>query len=256
MTVLRSLAFNVFYVLWTLVLGTVALPILGVCLATGRRMPVQRVARVWVGGFLVAAHRLIGLSWTTRGLEAVPQGPVIFAAKHQSAYDTFLFHRLLNDPVYVLKKELLALPLVGWYFRVTGMIAVDREAGASALKAMVRDARAALDQGSQIVIFPEGTRVAPGDERPYHPGVAALYSQLGVPVVPVAINSGVFWPRNGFFKRPGQVVIEFLPALEPGMPRKAFLATLHARIEERSRALVAEAEGRPVPPASPVPASD
>lgn len=232
----RSLLFNVFYVAWTAALGVLYLPLL----ALPRRFLLPGV-RLWVRGILGAARLLTGIRWRVEGRENLPSGPCIVAAKHQSAWETFFFHILLAEPVYILKKELLHIPLVGWYMRKAGMIGIDRKAGAGALKLMMRHAQAALDDGRQIVIFPEGTRVAPQASRPYQPGVAALYSRFGhrVPVVPVALNTGLFWGRRSFVKRPGEVVVRILPPVAPGLDKKAFLETLRTRIEDASTALCA-----------------
>ena len=165
-------------------------------------------------------------------------GPAILAAKHQSAWDTIVFYRVLDaDPVYVLKRELTWIPILGWYLRRVGMVAVDRKGGAAALRRMTATAHAALAEGRRIVIFPEGTRTAPGARRPYHPGVAALYAATDVPVVPVALDSGRYWPRRGFLKRPGTITLRILPPLPPGLARKAFVAELEHRIEEACAAL-------------------
>jgi 1-acyl-sn-glycerol-3-phosphate acyltransferase len=232
--VVRSILFNLFYVLWTLGLGLLYLPLLAVPGRMGRG-PV----RLWSRGILGAARVLLGIRWRVEGADHLPAGPCILAAKHQSAWETFFLHLYLSDPVYVLKKELLSIPFVGWYMRKTGMIAVDRAAGAGALKRMLRQAEAVLGAGRQIIIFPEGTRVAPDETRPYHPGVAALYGRFGaeVPVIPVALNSGLVWGRNSFVKRPGEVVVRILPPLPGGQSRKAFLSDLQARLDQASREL-------------------
>ena len=141
----------------------------------------------------------------------------------------------------MLKRELLWIPCYGWYARKAGMIPIDRGAGATALKAMLRRARAVMAQGRSILIFPEGTRTAVGTKRAYHPGVAALYTQLELPVVPVALNSGLFWPRRSFLKRPGRIVVEALAPLPPGLERRTFLTELQSRIETATERLVAEA---------------
>ena len=138
----------------------------------------------------------------------------------------------------MLTRELLWIPCYGWYARKAGMVPIDRGAGATALKAMVRRAREVVAERRPIVIFPEGTRTAVGAKRPYHPGVAALYTQLGLPVVPVAVNSGLFWPRRRFLKRPGRIIVEVLPPLPPGLDRKAFIAELQSRIEMATERLV------------------
>jgi 1-acyl-sn-glycerol-3-phosphate acyltransferase len=143
----------------------------------------------------------------------------------------------------VLKKELLAIPFWGWCAAKSGSIGVDRSAGASALKAMVRDVEDELARGTPIVIFPEGTRTEPGKRGTYHPGIAALYARTKAPVVPVALNSGVFWGRREFLKRPGTMILEFLPPLPAGLDRRTFMAELERRIEQASDKLVAEARG-------------
>jgi 1-acyl-sn-glycerol-3-phosphate acyltransferase len=148
-----------------------------------------------------------------------------------------MVHMLLHDPAVVLKKELLNIPVYGWYTRKTQMIAVDRTGGAKALKDMVAAAQRAAGQGRPIFIFPEGTRTAPGTEADYQPGVAALYKRLDLPVVPVALNSGLFWPRRSFLRKPGTIVVEFLPPIAAGMDRKAFMNVLRERIETATRRL-------------------
>ncbi|MGB8274798.1 MAG: lysophospholipid acyltransferase family protein, partial [Alphaproteobacteria bacterium] len=165
----------------------------------------------------------------------------VLAVKHQSAFETLALPLILGDPAFVVKRELFAIPLFGWFLARLGMIAIDRKAGAAALKSIVRRAKRALATGRHVVIFPEGTRVALHAKRPYHAGVAALYAMAGAPVVPVALDSGLYWRRRGFLKRPGRVVIEFLPPIAPGLDRDAFMAELQSRIEGATKRLVAEA---------------
>ncbi|MBB4266317.1 lysophospholipid acyltransferase family protein [Roseospira visakhapatnamensis] len=226
-TVLRSLAFNLIYVTWTAMLGVLYLPLL----AAPRRVVVG-ATKLWLAGLRATAWHVAGVRYRIEGLENLPAGPVIVAAKHQSAWDTFLFHGLLDDPAYVLKRELFRIPLVGWYMKAAGMVGIDRAAGASALKAMMRACGAVLAEGRQVIIFPEGTRTAPGDSRPYHPGVAALYQRFpDVPVVPVALNSGRVWHRKAFLKHPGVVSVRILPPMDRGLDRRRFLEDLRARVE-------------------------
>jgi 1-acyl-sn-glycerol-3-phosphate acyltransferase len=200
-------------------------------------------ARLWARGVMALLARLVGLRHQVRGSGHLPTGPVVLAAKHQSAWDTVIFYLLFDGPVYVLKKELLAIPIAGWYLRRVGMVGVDRRGGAPALKAMIAGVEAALADGRAVVIFPEGTRTAPGERRPYYPGVAALYTRLGAPVVPVALNSGLFWPRRAFLKRPGRIALEFLPPMAPGLGRRAFTAELERRIEYACARLAAAGPG-------------
>ncbi len=199
-----------------------------------------RGQEIWTRGIMVLMRVICGLTVEIRGRENIPTGAGLIASKHQSAFETMVFHALVNDPAMVLKKELLNIPIYGWYCRKTEMIAVDRKGHAAALKAMIAQARAALDNARQIVIFPEGTRSAVDSDLPYQPGIAALYSRLETPVTPVALNTGLFWPRKRFICRPGTLVIEFLPAIEAGLDRKAFMTRLRDDIESRTSDLVAE----------------
>ena len=236
MRVIRSAIFNLFFFsycfliplgLWVLMIG-------------GSRERFRRGVRSWPLGTLPALKLLVGITYEVRGLENLPVGPHIRAAKHQSTWDTLFF--LLDDPdiAYTLKKELTKLPLWGWYTRFAKHIVVDRKAGGAALKSMIRQTREILEEGRSVVIFPEGTRTSPGETGTYFPGIAALYSQLDVPIVPVAVNSGIFWGRRSFRKQPGKIILEYFPPIQPGMGRKAFMQKLETTIEEGSRKLEAE----------------
>jgi 1-acyl-sn-glycerol-3-phosphate acyltransferase len=238
--IVRSLLFNVLFWLWTALMAVALLPLL-----LAPRQAMIAGARFWLRGVRGALRFLVGLDYGVRGRARIPAtGPTVFAVKHQSTWETMTLHLLLDDPAIVLKSELTQIPLFGWYLLHTGMIRIERGRGAAALRSLVEGARRALARGSSIVIFPEGTRTAPGERRPYHPGVAALYLHLGCPVVPVALNSGLFWGRRSFVKRPGRIVIEFLPPIEPGLDRRAFMAELERRLEGGTEELIAEAQGR------------
>ena len=226
MTVLRSLVFLALQVTWTSVLAVLYLPLLVL-----PRGILRAGARLWCAGIIWLARVVCGIRYRVVGREHVPAGACIVAAKHQSAWDTYFFHGILGDPVYVMKKELMAIPLVGWYMRRAGSVVIDRSARVQALHMLVAGATRALGQGAQVIVFPEGTRVAPGETRPYHAGVALLYARCGVPVVPVALNSGRLWSRNAFLKHPGTVTVRILPPIPPGLPRKAFMERLRADIE-------------------------
>jgi 1-acyl-sn-glycerol-3-phosphate acyltransferase len=197
--------------------------------------------KAWMLLIMGGMKVLVGLSYEVRGRENIPVGPALYSSKHQSAWDTGIFFLLLEDASYVLKKELLSVPLYGWLLKKDKMVVIDRDGGGSALKQMVRDCQAIIEDGRQLVIFPEGTRSQPGAKLPYHPGIAAVYKQAGVPVIPVALNSGLFWGRRSFAKKPGKIIIEFLPPLPPGMDRKTFIVELESRVEEASNRLISEA---------------
>ncbi|RCK35853.1 MULTISPECIES: lysophospholipid acyltransferase family protein [Thalassospira] len=238
MRALRAFLFNVLFFAGTAALCIVLIPV----------MPFGRKINQWVGhtwcrltqGMLATS---VGMYRRIRGLENLPKGPCILVAKHQSAWETLTFHTVVPDPAYILKKELTRIPLMGQFLLLSGQIAVDRSAGSSALKDMIKGAERALADGRQIVIFPEGTRTPPGSDRPYHPGIYALYKAFpNVPVIPVAINSGMFWGRHSFMKYGGEVTMEFLPAMEPDLDRKTFMKTIKGRIDDRTRELEREAQ--------------
>jgi 1-acyl-sn-glycerol-3-phosphate acyltransferase len=232
----RSFLFNLCFYGATAVAGLLLAPLL-----LGPRV-VARVARdIWINMALGLMRRLVGLTHRVEGMENVPAGRFIIAAKHQSAWETFFLHVLFHDPAVVLKKELTRLPVFGWYTARAGVIAVDRSAGAAALKQVVEDARPMSEAGRPILIFPQGTRVAPGDHRPYYPGVYALYRALDLPVVPVALNSGLFWPARGFVYNPGVIDVRVLAPIQPGLDRKTFMRTLEETIETTTASLEATA---------------
>jgi 1-acyl-sn-glycerol-3-phosphate acyltransferase len=241
MTALRSLLFNLVFNLWTAGVLILGLPVLLLSYPA-----TYWFGRQWVRGALWLLKHLVGLDHRVVGLDHARRGPAIYAVKHQSAWDTLIFALYLHDPAYVLKRQLLYVPLFGLYLLRAGMIPVDRRGRATALKRMLAAAKRRRNQRRDILIFPEGTRVAPGAHRPYQPGVAALYGQLDLPVVPVALNSGLFWRRRSFSKKPGTITLEFLPAIPPGMARKPFMAELEKRLEGASRRLAkAPTDGGP-----------
>jgi 1-acyl-sn-glycerol-3-phosphate acyltransferase len=199
-------------------------------------------AHAWVS---VRLLRLIcNVRLEVRGLEKLPDGAALIAAKHQSAWDTFGLIPLLHDPAMIMKAELFHLPFYGWFSRKFGMIGVKREAGGAALRAMLREARDRAASGRHIVIFPEGSRKALGSPPDYKPGVVLLYEGLGLPCYPVALNTDVFWPRRSLRRNPGVMIVEVLDPIPPGEPRKAFLPRLQMATEEATERLVAEARQR------------
>lgn len=184
---------------------------------------------------------ICGTRVEVRGRDKLPTGASLVVAKHQSAWDTFALVPLFRDPAIVLKDELRWIPLYGWFCVKFAHILVRRDKAAAALKAMLRDASDRAAHGREVVIFPEGTRRAPGAAPDYKPGYVALYDGLGVPCVPLALNSGIFWPRRSLLRRPGTIVVEFLDPIPPGLPRKEFRALLEARLEAACDRLLAEA---------------
>ncbi len=229
---IRSLLFNIGFWLATFIIGTLGLPF-----AIAYRPFAFIVARIWALTALWLLRVICGITYEIRGKEYIPQGAALLASKHQSAWETIVFWALLRRPIFVLKRELIYIPVFGWQLLLLKSIYIDRSSGASAMKHMLRQAKARTDENSTVVIFPEGTRIAPGTNSAYHPGIAALYNHLQLPVIPVALNSGFYWGRNAFTKTPGVIKVEFLPPILPGMKTREFLPLLQSRIETASAAL-------------------
>jgi 1-acyl-sn-glycerol-3-phosphate acyltransferase len=233
MLLIRSILFVALFYLWSAVLAILMLPLL-VC----PRRWMLAAFRFWALGVFVLLRLVCGIRVELRGRERVPKGRALIAAKHQCMFDVFAQFVWLPDHCFVMRKELMLIPFFGWYAWKTGMIVVDREGGAKALRSMVRDGKARLAEERQLVIFPEAHRGEPGHAGDYHPGVAALYRELGLPTHPVATNSGVHWPAHGFLRRPGTIVFEYLEPIPAGLPRAEFMRRLESDIEAASNALL------------------
>lgn len=238
MTTLRSYVFLVLASIWTFGTGFLYLPLLA-----GPYWLHRRAIHLWSRGIMALLAIVCDLRFRIQGGENIPTGPAIVAAKHQSAWETVALNFVLEKPVFILKKELLWIPLIGWHFQKAGCIAIDRSMGVQAIRAMVPATKAALAKGRQVIVFPEGTRVAFGARHEYQPGVAAMYARTDAPVVPVALDSGRFWGRRSVMKYPGTVSMVFLPPMPPGLDRRTFMRELESHIEVTSERLAG-----PVPP--------
>jgi 1-acyl-sn-glycerol-3-phosphate acyltransferase len=198
------------------------------------RRTIVKAVHIWLGTVAWVEKHAGGIGYRVVGRENIPKGACIVASKHQSEWETFKLHLILDDPAIVLKRELLNIPLIGWYMSRSGSIPIDRSKRAKAISEMTQAARQAAADGRPIVIFPEGTRAAPGEARPYKSGIAALYKDLNLPIVPMALNSGLFWPKSSFFKKKGTITVEFLPAIPPGLSREAMMRCLRDALEPAS----------------------
>lgn len=236
MLFLRSLVFHILF--WT---ATVLIILAGLPRFFMHRTAVQELGRQWGRVGLWLLERVVGLRVDWRGLENIAPGAVIVAAKHQSIWDTFVLPIRFPDFSYILKRELVWIPFFGWYLLAAEQIGIDRAKGGKLLPQLVRKSKAIFAQGRALFIFPEGTRRPPGAPPAYKFGVAQLYAEADVPVLPVALNAGLFWPRRSFIIYPGTAVIEFLPLIQPGMPAREFFELLTERIETASNRLLDEA---------------
>lgn len=237
MIYVRSAVFNVAFFAVTGLVAIFCMPVL----LTGR--PALRwvvSAYAWV--ILWLLKHIAGIRLEVRGTERLPAGSYVVASKHQSAWETIAYLAIWPDPVFFLKRELLSIPVWGWYVSRLGMVPVEREKGGHGLRKMLKSAVRHVPAGRQLIIFPEGTRRKPADPPAYKPGITALCQMLHLTCVPVALNSGCHWPRRSFLKHPGRIVVEILDPIEPGLGRAEFEHRLSGGVEAATRRLVAESQ--------------
>jgi 1-acyl-sn-glycerol-3-phosphate acyltransferase len=237
--ILRSVAFNVLFYVNTFVWLIVALPTFFMPYTA-----ILGVAKAWGRTNLVLLRAVAGINYEIRGLEKIPKGAIIAAAKHQSAWETFALLPLFDKPTFIVKRELEWIPIFGWLMIKGRMVPVDRSAGGAALTDMTERARIELARGRQLIIFPEGTRRPAGAEPRYKYGVAQLYAEIGVPCVPIALNSGLFWPRRTILRHPGTVLVEVLDPIAPGLDKEEFFARLKDVIETATARLIEESKAK------------
>jgi len=239
---LRSIIFIAAVVIWT---GLVALAVPFLWLFNAASPAVRAVSQVWARGIMWLFRVALGLDFREIGRANVPDGACIIACNHQSLWETAALSMLFPDASIVAKKELARVPIVGWFLQRYPMILVDRAAGRQALKQMVEEATRAVGEGRKVLLFPQGTRQAVGEPMVFQAaGISALYTSLGVPVVPAACNSGLFWGKKTLMIHSGMITLSFLPPIAPGMNRKEFQPMLEKMIEAESERLVGEGSQR------------
>ena len=237
MNIIASITFTILICLW----GAIIPILYSFAFITRSSKTADHGAKVWAQFGLWMLKKICKIDHQVLGLEKLPKEPCIIACKHQSMWETVVMHLVFNRPVYAFKKELLKIPFYGWYLTIMSGITVDRKGGASALKSLIKQSKAYLAKGQSIIIFPQGTRTSLGDSSgkyPYQAGIAALYLSCGVKVVPAALNSGKFWPKQIKDKASGRITLEFLDPIEPGLTKQEFMARLENAIESKSAELV------------------
>ena len=225
-----------------IVQATIAMPVIGLLYAPWALFSLNGAYAACKGyshWCMWTAKWLIGLRCEVRG--NVPQGEVLVAAKHQSFLDIMMIFTALPRAKFIMKREILYTPVIGQYAKRMNMVAVDRGKRGKAITKMLDDVKSGRIEAGQLVIYSQGTRVAPGVRAPYKAGTAALYEQMEQPCVPVATNAGYFWPRRGLYRRPGVAIVEFLDPIEPGLPKEAFMKELESKVEAASDSLLLDA---------------
>ncbi len=226
---IKSFLFNIYFIIVSL-----GCALFGLVFLLGARRTAFIVPQFWEKMLSFGARWLLDLDYKVEGLENLPKGPCLLASKHQSAWETFSFCGIFPEAVFIAKQELRYLPFMNFHFDKQKTIFVNRKLGSATRADMIRQAKERVADGDRIVIYPEGTRHAVGTKPKYKMGIASLYKELNVPVVPIALNSGVFWPRRSFLKKPGTITVSILPPIQPGLSQDDFMATLQNAIETRS----------------------
>lgn len=241
MVFIRSVFFNIFFYGFTTICCFLFLPALLL-----PRSFILLLINFWTKGAFLIEKYALGLTYEVRGEEYLPkEGTYIVAAKHQSAYETLKLHRLFGDPTIILKQELMKIPLFGKFLKKIDVIPINRRNKEDSIRAIINGAKRMAENNRPIIIFPQGTRVPVNvdtSQKPYKGGIVKMYSHTDIPIIPMALNSGLFWPRKSFIKRPGKVVFEFLAPIEPGLPDKKVMRALEDRVEEKTHELMIEAK--------------
>lgn len=239
MQYLRSKSFDILAVLWTLLLSP-SLPILWSVNASAKY--VRAVSQLWANGLMFLFRTVVNLKYVERGRENIPEGPCIVICNHQSLWETVALSTIFPDASFVAKIEVLQIPIVGWFLAKYPMIALDRSARPSAVRKLLAASASTISEGRKIIIFPEGTRSDANEPVKFKGGVTALYARLGVPALPVALNSGVFWPGRKLMKYDGTITVSYLPRIEPGLDSNEFRVLAERMISDEATKLLKEAQ--------------
>ena len=229
----RSIIFYLLLYMWTLTLGVLALPYL--------LLPssyVRSLANLWISGILELLKLTCGITYEIKNIENIPDRAVIVASKHQSAFETLLLFRLVKNSIFIHKRELFLIPIFGLYLKKSNMISINRNEGAKAIRKMLNEVKQNILNGYSIIIFPEGTRKKPGDPPDYKTGIAGIYKESEAEVLPVAVNSGNYWPKHTFIKKPGKIIIKFLKPIPSKLEKSEFLKKIESVIEDETNKII------------------
>lgn len=231
---IKSITFYFLLYVWTIFLGLICIPYL--------LLPKEKLykpAYLWIKGIFFLLDKICNLTHTIEGIENVSNiNSKIVASKHQSTFETLLLFTIFPKAIFIHKRELFFIPIFGFYLKKISMISIDRSGKFKTLKKMIDESKFKVSKGYTLIIFPEGTRKKPGSVPDYKSGVAGIYKELNSDVIPVALNSGLFWPKNSFVIKPGKIIIEFLPIIEKGLDKKIFIKKLEETIENKTKSLI------------------
>lgn len=230
---IRSILFYILLTFWTILLGLICIPFLIL-----PPVYLYKPARLWIRGIFLFLKYITKITHEIRGLENIPKQSILIASKHQSAFETFALFYYLHKAIFIHKKQLYLIPIFGLYLKKINMISIDRKGGGSAMRQMLKETKEKKLNGYSIIIFPEGTRKKPGDKPDYKSGFIGIYKKMNTKILPIAVNSGICWPKNTFIKKSGHIIIKILPAIESGIDRKNILSIVENKIEEATNQII------------------
>ena len=229
----RSILFYMLLVFWTIFMGVISIPLLFL-----PSKYLQKPILYWIGGVFILLKYIYKITHEIQNKENIPLFPVLVASKHQSAFETLALFYYLPKAIFIHKKQLFLIPIFGMYLKKINMISIDRKAGASALRQMLKDTKAKIEEGFSIIIFPEGTRKKIGENPDYKTGLIGIYKEVKTKILPVAVNSGKYWPKHTFVKSPGHILMKFLPLIESDIDRKKILKEVQLTIENATNKII------------------
>ena len=230
---IRSILFYVCLAMWTIFLGALCIPYLFIS-----NKYIQKPVKLWIFGIFLLLKYICRITYEIEGKENIPNYPIIIASKHQSAFETFALFYICKSAVFIHKKQLVYIPIFGQYLKKINMISIDRKGGAKTMRRMMSDTKVKIASGSSIIIFPEGTRKKPGDKPDYKTGFIGIYKETNAKILPVAVNSGNFWPKQFIFKKKGNIIIKFLKLIQNDLERSKVLSEVENKIEEATNKII------------------
>tara|TARA_X000000368_G_C22844142_1_gene629057 strand:+ start:80 stop:778 length:699 start_codon:yes stop_codon:yes gene_type:complete len=229
----RSILFYLLLGIWTIIMGILFCP----CLLLPSKFLFKPV-RAWILGIFILLKYICKITHEIQGIDNIPNHSVLIASKHQSAFETFALFYYLSKAIFIHKKQLFLIPIFGQYLKKINMISINRKGGASAMRLMLKQAKNKLAEGFSIIIFPEGTRKKPGEKSDYRSGFVGLYKEMKTEILPVAVNSGKYWPKDTFIKNPGNIIIKILPLINSNIERKEILKLVESKIENATNKII------------------
>ena len=231
--ILRSIIFYIFLSVWTIFMGIICLPFLFISM-----IYIHKPINLWILGIFKLLETTCNITHEVKGMENIPEYSILVASKHQSAFETFALFFYINKSIFIHKKQLFFIPIFGQYLKKTNMISINRSEGTASMRKMLKEAKLKMSAGYSIIIFPEGTRKIPGDKPDYKTGFIGIYNETESEILPVAVNSGRYWPKHIFIKNSGKIIIKILKPIPAKLKKDEILEKIESVIEEETNKII------------------